>query len=252
VIGLVVVGGMLAVAAVAVVAQFFRQQEVDTLPLAAGVTRVIASSDTGDIQVRAAAAGEQPRLIRTLHWSFHRPQLRQAVSIGADTEQVDARCPVHWPFGDCSVDLQLVVPAATALQLDIDTGDVSVTGISGGLSAITTTGDVSLSAVGGTNLSARTNTGDIRVLATGPDPQINASSDTGDVRLSFTSAPRSVLAKTSTGDVTISVPGADSYAVTAATDVGDKTIQVPVDPGSPHSLSVTTSVGDIRVLASGQ
>jgi hypothetical protein len=248
-VGLVLVLGLLGMGAAEVVVEFFRQQAVETVPLAAGVTRMVAATDTGDVRVRAAAMGEQPRMIRTLRWSFSRPRLQQQVSGGS--EQVDARCPVH-RFGTCSVDLELVVPPATTLRVDTDTGDVFVNGTSGDLAATTSTGGVTMTGVSGRNLSARTNTGDVRVAASGANAVVAASSDTGDVQLSFAAAPQSVRASTSTGDVTISVPAGDSYAVTAQTDVGDRRIQVPSDPAAARSLFATSSVGDVQVLTFGQ
>ncbi|HEX2806202.1 MAG TPA: DUF4097 family beta strand repeat-containing protein, partial [Kineosporiaceae bacterium] len=250
VLGLVVVLGLLGAGAAAVVVEFFRQQAIETAPLAIGVTQVFATTDTGDVRVRAAAVGEQPRMIRTLHWSFERPQLQQAVSAGI--ARVDARCPRQWFMSNCSVDLELVVPAATAMQVETDTGRISVSGTSGGLTAITSTGAVTLSGVSGGSVSARTNTGDVTVLATGADGVLAASTDTGDVRLSFTTSPRSVRASTSTGDVTISVPQGDSYAVNTRTDVGESTVLVPNDPAAPRSISATTSVGDIQVATAGR
>jgi hypothetical protein len=249
VLGLVVMLGLLGAGAGAVVVEFFRQTAVETVPLATGLTQVFATTDTGDVRVRAADLGEQPRMIRTLRWSFGRPLVQQAVSAG--TERVDARCPRQWFMSNCSVDLELVVPAATTMQVATDTGRVSVSGTSSGVTAITTTGGVTLSGVTGGNVSARTNTGDVTVLATAPDGVVSASTDTGDVRLSFTSPPRSVRASTSTGDVTISVPAGDAYAVNSRTDVGESTVLVPNDPAAARSISATTSVGDIQV-ASGR
>jgi hypothetical protein len=250
VVGLVLVLGVLVVGSSAVVVEFFRQTAVETAPLAAGITQVVAATDTGDIRVRAATAGETPRMIRTLHWSFERPQLRQSVSAG--TERVDARCTSQWFVGHCSVDVELVVPASTVLQVQTDTGQVSVSGTSGGLTAVTATGAVTLSGVSGGSVSARTDTGDVTVLATATDAVVAASTDTGDVRLSFTAPPRSVRAQTSTGDVTISVPTGDSYAVTARTDVGESSVLVPNDPAATRGISATTSVGDIQVEPAGR
>jgi hypothetical protein len=250
VVGMVAVLGVLAFGAAAVVVEFFQQRAVETVPLTAGVTQVFATTDTGDVRVRAATDGETPQMIRTLRWSFERPQLQQAVSAG--TERVDARCQVRWFAGNCSVDLEMVVPASTVLQVETDTGDVSVNGTSGGLGAVTTTGAVTLSGVSGGSVSARTDTGDVTVLATAPDAVVTASSDTGDVRLSFTTPPRSVRARTSTGDVTINVPSGDSYAVTARTDTGESTVLVPNDPAATRSISATASVGDIQVQAAGR
>jgi hypothetical protein len=250
VIGLLLVLGLLAAAASSVVAQFFRQHVVQTAPLAADVTHLVTTTDTGEIRVRTATAGEQPRMITTLNWSFDRPELHQTVT--GNTERVDARCSARWFVGGCSVDVELVVPAATDVEMNTDTGSIYVEGTSGGVAATTTTGTVTLSEVSGTSVSARTNTGDVTLLATGSNAVVAASTDTGDVQMSFASAPRSVRAQTSTGDISIRVPGGDSYAVTALTDVGEKNILLPNDPMAARSLSAVTSVGGIQMLTSGQ
>jgi hypothetical protein len=248
--GVVVVLVLIAAGAASMVVQFFRQQAVETLPLSAGVTRVVATTDTGDIRVRAAVGAETPRLTSTLHWSFDRPAVRRDVS--GDTEQLDARCQQHWLASNCSVDLELVLPAGTTLKIDTDTGDVRVNGSTADLEATSATGDVRLSAVSGADIVARTNTGDITVVATAQDATVRADTDTGDVRLTLTAAPRSVQAKASTGDVTITVPPGVPYAVSGSTDVGERTVSVPTDPAADRSIDAQTSVGDVRVLAAGQ
>ena len=247
-IGGIGVLGLLIAAASTVVAQFFTQQQVQTVSLPVGLTAVTAATDLGSVHVRVAAAGERPQLEMILRWSFDRPSVQQAVT--PDTEQVQARCPQHWMPGACSVDLMLVVPASTALQLSSQTGEVFVGGTSGALAAATSTGRITLSAVSGTTLSARTDTGDVRVLATGQDQAVIASTDTGRVDLSFAKAPRSVRASTSTGDVSITLPSTDSYAVTTRTDVGGASVMVPNDPSATRTVSASTSVGDIQIQSS--
>jgi Putative adhesin len=249
-VGVVLVLGLIAVGAASVVVQFFTQEAVETLPLTTGVTRVIATSDTGDVRVRAAVGVETPRLTSTLRWSFDRPQVQRDVT--GDTEQLDARCPRRWFASNCSVDLELVLPADTVLKIDTDTGDIRISGTTADLEATTATGDVRVSAVSGANITARTNTGDVTVLAGRQDGTVQADSDTGDVRLTLTAAPRAVHAKTSTGDVTITVPPGAGYAVSSGTDVGERTVSVPTDPAAERSINAESSVGDVRVLTAGQ
>jgi hypothetical protein len=249
-VGVVGVLGLIALGALSTVVQFFRQEAVETLPLSAGVTRVVVGTDTGDIRVRAAVGTEAPRLTSTLRWTTDRPRVQRDVT--GDTEQLDARCRPQWLTNDCSVDLELVLPASTTLKIDTNTGDVSITGIAADLEAATTTGDVRLSAVSGATIATRTDTGDITVLATAADGTVKADTDTGDVRITMTGAPRSVHAKTDTGDVTITVPPGTGYAVSGSTDVGERTVSIATDPASDRSISAQTSVGDVRLLAAGQ
>lgn len=241
---------LIALGAVATVVHFFQQQAVETLPLAPGVTRLVLGTDTGDIRVRAAVGSEVPRLTSTLHWAVTRPQVQRTVS--GDTEQFDARCQRDWLLSSCAVDLDLVVPAGATLKIDTDTGDVRVSGTTGDLDTTTSTGDVRLSAVSGTDLTVRTDTGDITVVAAGADATMKADSDTGDIRLTMTAAPRSVQARADVGDITITVPPGADYAVSGSSDVGERTVSVPTDPAAGRSISAETSVGDVRVLAGGQ
>ncbi len=235
------------VGAASVAGSFFRQELEETVALDGSFSRLVARADVGDIRVRVARAGEQPHLTRRLEWAFNRPTATQRVTAGA--AEVETACPRAWIGAWCSVDLELVVPSGTAVQLRSSVGDVRVDGLSGAVSATTSVGDVFLTAVTGDQVSAHTSTGDVVVRTGGVDATVTAESDTGNVQVVSSSTVRRVVATTSAGDVQVAVPTGQSYAADVETAAGDRRVTIATDPAATRSITAHTSTGDVQVSA---
>ncbi len=244
--GAVAAAAVLAGAA-SVAGSFFRQELEETVALDGAFSRLVAQSDVGDLRVRVAQAGERPHITRRLEWAFNRPTATQRVNAGV--AELETACPRTWIGAWCSVDLELVVPSGTAVQIRSNVGDVKVDGLSGAVSATTSVGDVLLTSVTGTEVSARTSTGDVVVRTGGVDVTVAAESSTGDVQVVSSSAVRRVVATTSTGDVEVAVPSGQSYAADVETAVGDRRVTIATDPAADRSITARTSTGDVQVSA---
>ena len=230
VVALRVLGAGLAVLLIAgatfgVVAQFFRQSRTATR-VYPGVTAVSVSATTGAVTVRTGSPGGQVTVTRHLTWSFLAPTSVETVTGGR--LDVRADCDSAVGLGLCSVGYDLVVPPDLPLTLETHTGTIEVDGVTGDLTASTSTGSVELRRIGSSRVEAHTSTGSVEV--------------------GFTAAPDDVRADTSTGSVEVVVPADGlAYAVSASTSTGSTEVRVPSDPASSHRISAHTSTGSVEV-----
>jgi hypothetical protein len=210
-----------------VVSQFFRRTSKETTTVTGQVQQVIARTDVGNVSLHEGGPGEPLVIRRVLTWSFDRPTA-DVTQHGSRVEIV-GRCPtIGLSIGHCAVDLDVTLPPGTSVVITSRIGDVTASGVSGTLEAITGTGDV-----------------DLRDLHS---QRVTATNSTGDVAVTLLAVPRSVRAGTSTGNVRVSVPAdGTAYQVTAYTSVGDRTVRVPTDPESSRTINASSSVGDLLV-----
>ena len=207
--------------------------------------RVVVTLDSGDLTVRAGPAGRVSEQ-RVLTWTAREPVVTESFAGGTLT--ITARCPSPGQQ-TCGADLTLSVPPGAALQAQLPSGDVAVSGLRGAVSLAAGGGDVRLSRLSGP-LRLRSDSGDIvgEALASA---QVDAKDNDGDVSLAFAAVPARVSATSDAGDVSVDVPRwAGGYRVQAATSAGDRTVSVRPDPASTHAIIATSDAGDVAVAYS--
>ena len=127
----------------------------------------------------------------------------------------------------CGVDFDLTVPRGVGAVVSLGVGDIRLTGLSGVISAGTSTGQIQASGMSGQQLALRAGTG-----------MISAG---------FTVPPQLVHAHAGTGSVAVRVPSGTAYRVTASTQVGAVRITVPQAATSSHVIRATTGIGTVTV-----
>jgi hypothetical protein len=128
----------------------------------------------------------------------------------------------------CSVDIYATVPLGVAVELRTGSGDVLVDGTTAAVLIETGSGDVRGQAINGSDLSATTGSGDVRLSVSDPAERI--------------------FLQTGSGDVDLHVP-AGSYAFNVTTGLGDETFHgVTEDSDSPGRIDVHTGVGDVAII----
>ncbi|RFU39895.1 hypothetical protein DZF91_20035 [Actinomadura logoneensis] len=185
---------------------------------------------TGDIEVVGADVSAVKVTERLRFTKNGRPTTRHEVAGG--TFQASYNCPNNISFRvhTCEVKYRITAPRAVAATLRTDTGNITLDGLNGAV-------------------TARTNTGDIRgtALRPGASARISTRTDTGDVRLTLAAAPAAVSADVNTGQVRITVPASQKYDVTADTNTGRKRISVPTTAGAPHTIQAKSDTGDLTI-----
>jgi len=127
----------------------------------------------------------------------------------------------------CGVDYDVTVPHGTAVHVNGGQGTVTLTALSGPVTAKTVTGLISADDL------------------TSPTARLTA--DEGGVTATFSAAPASVDASTNAGSVVLSVPGSAAYKVNAHAVVGVSTVTVRRSPASAHVITAHSDLGGITV-----
>jgi hypothetical protein len=207
--------------------------------------RLVVSIGSGDLTVRPGPAGQVSEQ-RVLTWTGREPVVTESFAGGTLT--ITSRCPSS-AHRACGADITLSVPAGVALQAQLASGDVAVSGLRGPVSLAATSGDLRLSRLSGP-LRLRSDSGDIvgEALASA---QVDAADNDGDVSLAFAAVPARVSATSDAGDVSVDVPRRPGgYSVRAATAAGDRTVSVGQDAASTRAIIATSDAGDVAVAYS--
>ena len=229
------------------------------LPVTGGTAGV--SVDSGNLTVGPGAAGRL-RLAGTAHYSLVRSSVTWHRTRSGVT--VDSRCPL--PTGVCSADFTVAIPASARAVLSDGSGDMTLRGLTGHVSAGAGAGNVSAYGLSGT-VDLSDGSGNILGTAlSGPrvtfsngsgnisvggltSTHVVASNSSGDVTLTFTSVPSYVHVSDDSGNVTLILPPGKTtlYQVNAATSSGNRVIGVPNSSVSHHVITVTDGSGDIII-----
>ncbi|MEU4288460.1 DUF4097 family beta strand repeat-containing protein [Kribbella sp. NPDC026596] len=148
-------------------------------------------------------------------------------------------------FG-CKTSYILTVPKDVKLTLSSSSGDITVSGLSGGADLTSSSGSIEVHDVGG-SLRLESSSGDLEAQGL-TATTVTTESSSGSVDLDFAVAPQSVDSKASSGDVSIRIPsGAEAYKVDTDTSSGDESANVKIDPNATRTLKAKTSSGDVTI-----
>jgi hypothetical protein len=219
--------------------------KITTVQLAAGhsdITIKISDDDTTTVQ-------EQRK-----YWFFKHGD---AYSVKDGVLKLDGDC--GW---QCSADFEVTVPRGTKVTGENGSGDLELSGvagvdvksrsgevalreINGDVNLDLTSGDVSVSDLTG-KLDVKANSGDIEAAGLKGGP-VNVETSSGDMELQLAEA-NDVRVKGTSGDIEITAPGGD-YKVSTESRTGDVENTLGNSADASHSLTATTTSGDIELHA---
>jgi hypothetical protein len=222
------------------------------------ITEIRIGGGGGDVTVQPGAAGQAQIHRKIRYWANDDEPSRDTYRIEGSILYLDTDCGRR-----CGVSYDVRVPEGAKVSGENGSGDVRLTGVST-VDIKVSSGDASVTRATGP-VRIRVDSGDVRLsdiradlAATASSGDIRASgiraatadlkADSGDVSLDLVS-PANVTADASSGNINLRVPAGVSYRVDATTSSGDRRVQVPVEPGSPHHLDLHASSGDITVRA---
>ena len=200
------------------------------------------------------------QLTGTVTYALGRPSLH--VHAG----DVSLNCPFI-DGGNCGLDATVEAPAGSALKLTSGGGDLSVSGLSGAVSASTDGGNVTASRLsadvtlssGGGDVTVSQLSGTVGLHTDGGNingtgissTDVTAATGGGDITLTLTRAPRDLAVSTDGGNVTIVVPAGVSYDVQARSAGGSVSKDVAMSSTSPYKITATSGGGDITISQAG-
>lgn len=159
-----------------------------------------------------------------------------------DTLDLEMDCGT---FSDCRVRYEVLVPADTALSVETDNGDVSVSGFSSPVEVRSGNGTVDLSDVTGP-LTLTSGNGDMNLSGIGSE-SLSAATSNGTIDAVFSEAPAEVEVSTNNGTATLALPGGP-YAVFETFDNGEVVNELPTDEASAHTVTTRTDNGTITLV----
>jgi hypothetical protein len=227
-------------------------------PLTGGTAGL--SVDSANLTVRQAAGSAGVRVTGTAHYSLVRSRLTVHRTHAGLTVSTGCR----FPAGACDADLSAIVPAGARTSLFDGSGDMTLSGLTGPVSASVGSGnlnatalpgsaslgagsgDVVGTALTGARLMLSDGSGNITIVGL-TSGYVHANDGSGDVSLTFTKIPGSVYVKDGSGNVTLVLPRGMLYNVDANTDSGNRNVSVQTSQVSRHLITVIEGSGDINI-----
>lgn len=213
-----------AIAAFAVSSRVTDQQAVVGISAAGPISRVVIADSESDVRISGVdAAGVSGQAV--VQWKGRggkRPVLRQSVADGVLTLTKDCSS------GGCGpVDITLSVPRGVAVRAATSDGDISVTGIMGGVDLTSSNGGIDAIGLGAGDASFHTTDGSIDA--------------------SFTGAPARITAVTTNAAVSVVTDGQTPYHDSVSTKNGNQVLTNVQDRDAANEIDVTTTDGDVTV-----
>jgi hypothetical protein len=221
---------------------------------------VTLSAGAADVQV-TQAAGSTLRLTGKARYSL----VRSTVTLHSTASGVTVSPACHFITGICSFSFRAVLPAGKRAVLSVGSGNMTLRGLTGTVSATSGSGDVQANLLSGA-VSLQNGSGDISGNSlSGPRAALKAGSGdivmhglasldvvvsdgSGDIALTFSKVPSHVRVSDRSGNVSVVLPpGPTHYQVNATTNSGNRTVAVPTNSGSAHTITVTDGSGDVSV-----
>jgi Putative adhesin len=262
--------GVLVGAALTGCGLIYNEFSDDRTEEAAGITTVRFDGGSGNLTVRQGE-GQQIQIHRKVRYANDKP--------GATDHRDGSALVVNTRCGrNCSVDYTITMPAGAkvdghngsgdvnltgvaSVSVDVGSGNVTVHGASGSVTARTGSGDVELVDVAG-DVTANTGSGNVRltrvageVITDTGSGDVNGNELTGSKTTARTGSgnvtlnlgkPQGVFAETSSGDIRLRVPDA-SYKVTTKASSGDVAVHIATDPNGTYLLELHSGSGNITV-----
>jgi DUF4097 and DUF4098 domain-containing protein YvlB len=202
------------------------------------------TAQSGDVTI-VAQDRDDVRVDSRARWSLSEPDVRLRRENGRLV--LDGECGFWGQVGpgSCSTNFEIYVPRGTEVEARTSSGDMRVVDLDADVRLRTSSGDVEAEGVGG-QLTLDSSSGDVGVVGfRGRD--VGAHTSSGDVTVRAETVPDRVDARTSSGDVTVAVPDA-VYDVETNTSSGDEDVQVSQDPDARNVIEARTSSGDVAIV----
>ncbi|MBO0822060.1 MAG: hypothetical protein J2P26_14575, partial [Nocardiopsaceae bacterium] len=191
-----------------------------------GEVTALTLDTAGSISVTGTASGGPVTVTESPSYTAARPVTSHTVSRSGQLT-LGYTCKTQLV---CSVSYTIKVPRGTAVHAEGREGTVTLSSLAGPVTARTVTGFINANSMS--------------------SPSAVLNSGAGGINATFTTAPASLKASTHAGSITISVPGQDTYQVSADAIVGTTHVTVPRAAKSAHAITAHSDLGGITINSS--
>jgi hypothetical protein len=210
------------------------------------VTRLSVDTKSADVRVRRGT-GSAVTVASHLEWSSDTPKVTSSVHAGTLSVGTSPCRGTQFGIQICRIRITVTVPAAVPASLRTDSGDLTVSDLTGPVDAQADSGDVRVTGLSGP-LTVKSDSGNVEgdELASA---KVRFDADSGDAKLRFVTAPSSVIGKADSGNVTIELPTAPGgYDLAVHADSGD--VHLPpegVRKSSSRKVQAVADSGDVTI-----
>ncbi|MFE9553061.1 DUF4097 family beta strand repeat-containing protein [Streptomyces sp. NPDC006703] len=203
--------------------------------------------DAGSAQITVTpGADNEVAMGGRLTWSMKRPKVERQWD--GDTLKVHTRCNgfVDTYLQNCSIELNLTVPAGVRLKVVGGSGEIRVRDLAGPVDIQGGSGRIKVRGLKGT-VKASVGSGELEAAQLASS-EADLSAGSGTVDADFTVPPHRVKASAGSGAVSLTVPGPTRYRVEGGSGSGGRSIQQDLtDDNSDRVLDVSSGSGSVTV-----
>jgi hypothetical protein len=185
------------------------------------VTSVIIKGGSGSVDV---TGGSRSTVGVSQQASYSKTPPAAKRTLSGTTLTLSYTCKVEL---SCGISYILQVPRGVPVRVSAGAGAITLTGLSGSVSAQTSAGLI--------------NAVDLRAA------DVSLTSSAGGIIVTCSAAPRSLHASTKLGPITLTLPGAVPYKISTHTFVGMSTITVRRSASSPYAITASSDVGSVSI-----
>jgi hypothetical protein len=185
------------------------------------VTTVVIDAGSGSADVTAASRSTVA-VSQQASYSTKPPVARHTLS--GTTLTLSFTCAVELT---CGISYTVQVPRGVAVRVSAGAGAITLTSLSGSVSAQTGAGLITAVDLRSASVSLKSNAGGIIASCTVP--------------------PRSLNASANLGAITLTMPGSVAYKISTHTFVGTSTITVRRSASSPYAITTRSDVGSVSI-----
>jgi hypothetical protein len=185
------------------------------------VTTVIIEAGSGSVDVTGASRSTVA-VSQQASYSTKPPAASRTLS--GTTLTLSYTCAVELT---CGISYTVAVPQGVAVRVSAGAGAITLTALSGSVSAQTSAGLITAVDLGAADASLK--------------------SDAGGIIATWSVPPRSLRASTDLGAITLTVPGSVAYKISTRTFVGTSTVTVRRSASSPYAITTSSDVGSVSI-----
>lgn len=224
VIALLVTVMLVLFAGLALVGPMLKQSATEERPLVAS-SQLSLKGEVGDLRVRTAEPGEEPRAVITRTWGLWEP--RTSVTSNSDETVLTSSCRGPGGGSSCEVDWLVVVAPDTEVKISHGVGAVSLEGPTGDVDIDMGVGDVTI-----TESEARS---------------VRVDMGVGKFDHESVEPPESIIAHLGVGEAVIRVPDTETYDVDIPGGASETVNNIGSDSSSSRTISVQSGVGAVTI-----
>jgi hypothetical protein len=185
------------------------------------VTAVVIDAGSGSADVTASSRSTVA-VSQQASYSTKPPVARHTLS--GTTLTLSFSCAAELT---CGISYTVQVPRGVAVRVSAGAGSITLTSLSGAVSAQTGAGVITAD--------------DLR------SDSVSLKSDAGGIIATCSVPPRSLHASTNLGAITVTVPGSVAYKISTHTFVGTSTVTVRRSASSPYAITTSSDVGSVSI-----